>query len=76
MPKANQHKHRDVEKNYPRKKFIEKIHRLAACLEQGKPFRIQIAGVRVTIPAGASIGLEHERGITSEEVEFQLKWKP
>jgi amphi-Trp domain-containing protein len=65
---------RDVEKDYPRHHFIAKLRRLADCLEQGKPFRIQIAGERVVIPAGATIQLEHERAASLEEVEFQLRW--
>jgi amphi-Trp domain-containing protein len=65
---------RDVEKDYPTRQFIAKLRRLADCLEQQKPFRIQVAGVRVTIPAAATINLEHERGDSEEEIEFQLKW--
>jgi amphi-Trp domain-containing protein len=65
---------RDVEKNYPTKKFIEKLRRLADCLEQGKRFQIQVAGERITVPPGAEISIEHERGEGEEEIEFQLKW--
>ena len=65
---------RDVEKNYPTKKFIEKLRRLADCLEQGKRFQIQVAGERITVPPGAIISIEHERGEGEEEIEFQLKW--
>ena len=69
-------KKRDIEKNYPPKKFAEKLRRLADCIEKGESFRIQVAGERVTIPAGAIIGIEHERSRDSEEIEFQLVWKP
>lgn len=69
-------KKRDIEKNYPSKKFVEKLRRLADAIENGKPFRIQVAGERVTIPANAVIGIEHERSRDSEEIEFQLVWKP
>jgi len=65
---------RDVERNYPRSQFVAKLRRLADCLEQGRRFQIQIAGERVAIPSGATINLEHERGGSEEEVEFQLKW--
>jgi amphi-Trp domain-containing protein len=65
---------RDVEKNYPTKKFIEKLRRLADCLEDGKRFQIQVAGERITVPPGAIISIEHERGEGEEEIEFQLKW--
>jgi amphi-Trp domain-containing protein len=65
---------RDIERDYPKSQFVAKLRRLADCLEQGKRFQIQIAGERVTIPAGATINLEHERSGSEEEVEFQLTW--
>ncbi len=65
---------RDIEKNYPARQFIDKLRRLADCIEQGRRFQIQIAGERVSIPATAIINIEHERGASSEEVEFQIKW--
>ncbi|MBK7090533.1 MAG: amphi-Trp domain-containing protein [bacterium] len=73
---ATAKKKRDIEKNYPPKRFVEKLRRLADCIEKGESFRIQVAGERVTIPAGAVIGIEHERSRDSEEIEFQLVWKP
>ncbi|MEM7412111.1 MAG: amphi-Trp domain-containing protein [Myxococcota bacterium] len=72
-----QHKRRakrDVEKDYPSKQFVAKLRRLADCIEDGKRFRIQIAGERISVPPDATINLEHERGSGEEEVEFQLKW--
>ena len=48
--------------------------RLADCLEQEKRFPIQITGERVLVPADAVFNIEHERGKTMEEVEFQFKW--
>ena len=66
---------RDVEKDYPARQFAAKLRRLADCIEGGKRFRIQIAGERISVPPDATINLEHERGKTNEEVEFQLKWK-
>ena len=69
-----QRKKRDIEKDYSPKQFVAKLRRLADCIEQGKRFRIQIAGERVSIPPDATINLEHERGSGEEEVEFQLKW--
>ena len=65
---------RDVERDYPKSQLVAKLRRLADCLEQGKRFQIQIGGERVSIPAGATINLEHERSASEEEVEFQLKW--
>jgi amphi-Trp domain-containing protein len=68
-------KKRDIEKDYPKGQFVEKLRRLADCIENGTRFRIQIAGERITVPSAAIINIEHERGKTSEEIEFQLKWK-
>jgi amphi-Trp domain-containing protein len=65
---------RDIEKSYPPKQFVAKLRRLADCIEQGKRFRIQMAGERISIPPNAIINIEHERGDSEEEVEFQLKW--
>jgi amphi-Trp domain-containing protein len=66
---------RDIEKSYTTKQMIAKLRRLADCLEQGKPFKIQIAGERFTIPAKAVFNIEHEREGNAEEVEFQFKWE-
>ncbi|TDD53462.1 amphi-Trp domain-containing protein [Kribbella antibiotica] len=65
---------RDVEKDYTVAEFAAKLRRLADALETGKPFRIQIAGERFTVPQNAKISVEHERSEDEEEVEFQLKW--
>lgn len=65
---------RDIERDYPAKQLVAKLRRLADAIEHGKRFRIQIASERVSIPPDATINIEHERGSTEEEVEFQLKW--
>jgi amphi-Trp domain-containing protein len=67
--------HRDIEKQYSIKETVAKLRRLADCLESGKPFKIQIAGERITVPAGAVFTIEHERDGNGEEVEFQFQWK-
>jgi amphi-Trp domain-containing protein len=66
---------RDLEKEYSIKETVAKLRRVADCLETGKPFRIQIAGERINIPARATFNIEHERDGNNEEVEFQFKWK-
>lgn len=66
---------RDIEKTYTIKQTVQKLRRLADCLEEGKPFRIQIAGERVYIPATIAFNIEHEREGNAEEVEFQFKWE-
>ncbi|TDV47770.1 amphi-Trp domain-containing protein [Actinophytocola oryzae] len=66
---------RDVERFYSTAEVVAKLRRLADALEAETPFRIQIAGERVRVPARAEFSLEHERGDGEEEIEFQLKWK-
>jgi amphi-Trp domain-containing protein len=65
---------RDIEKDYPLPRFIEKLRRLADALESGKRFEIRIAGERISVPVRATYNIEHERGDGEEEIEFQIKW--
>jgi len=46
-------KKRDLEKSYPTAEFVAKLRRFADALESGQRFRIQIAGERISVPAGA-----------------------
>lgn len=66
---------RDIEKSYPTSEFIDKLRRLADCLEEGKQFEIQIAGERIYVPVRATYNIEHEREEGAEEIEFQIKWE-
>jgi amphi-Trp domain-containing protein len=68
-------KDRDIEKGYTVKQIVAKLRRLAECLENGKQFKIQIAGERIQIPAKALFNIEHEREGNKEEIEFQFKWQ-
>lgn len=74
MTSTRKRRNRDVEKAYPARQFVAKLRRLADCLEKGTPFRIQVAGRRIVIPARATISVEHECEGKAEEVELQLKW--
>jgi amphi-Trp domain-containing protein len=65
---------RDVEKVYSVSEFVAKLRRLAAALEAGERFEIQVAGERIYVPARAEFNVEHEREGSEEEIEFQLKW--
>ncbi len=65
---------RDIEKTYPIDDFVSKLRRLADCLEQDKPFEIQIAGERIYVPVRAAYNIEHEREDGEEEIEFQIRW--
>jgi amphi-Trp domain-containing protein len=66
---------RDIEKSYSNDEIVEKLRRLADCIESGKNFEIQVAGERIYVPARAEFTIEHERGGGEEELEFQFKWK-
>lgn len=65
---------RDIEKNYPKEEFVQKLRRLADAIENGERFEIQIAGERLYVPARAEFNIEHERGDGEEEIEFQVRW--
>jgi len=74
MPVRKKRAKRDIERGYPKKQLIAKLRRLADCLEEGSRFRIQVGGERVSVPPTARISIEHERGSSGEEIEFQLSW--
>ena len=65
---------RDIEKVYSNEEFVEKLRRLADCIETGKQFEIQVAGERIYAPVRAVYSIEHERSSDEEEIEFQIKW--
>lgn len=67
---------RDVEKSYSKAEFVAKLRRLADAIESGERFEIQISGERIYVPVRAEFTVEHERSITEEEIEFQIKWIP
>jgi amphi-Trp domain-containing protein len=69
-------KGRDIEKDYPKTAFVAKLRRLADAIEADKRFVISVAGERVYVPSRAQFNIEHERGASEEEIEFQIKWKP
>ncbi len=74
MGLRNKARKRDVERSCTKGQFVAALRRLADCIEQGKPFRIQVAGERICVPGTAVLNVEHERGASHEEVEFQLRW--
>ncbi len=69
-------KSRDIEKDYPKAAFVAKLRRLADAIEDDRRFVISVAGERVHVPSRARFNIEHERGSTQEEIEFQVKWRP
>ena len=68
-------KARDVTKSYTAKQFVSKLRRLADAIENGKRFRIQVAGERVSVSPDAEISVEHERSGDLEEIELQIRWR-
>jgi amphi-Trp domain-containing protein len=66
---------RDIERVYSTSEVVAKLRRLADALETDAPFRIQVGGERIYVPARAEFSIEHERDEENEEVEFQLKWR-
>lgn len=68
-------KDRDIEKTYTTEQFVEKLRRLADCLEKRERFDIQVAGERIYVPKNAIFNIEHEREGGEEEIEFQIKWR-
>ena len=65
---------RDIEKTYTHAEFVDKLRRLADCIEAGENFEIQIAGERLYVPDRAAFTIEHEREGSDHEIEFQIKW--
>ena len=78
LPKKLPKNSRDVERIVNRRQFATKLRRLADSIDNDEPFRIQVAGERVTVPAGAIISVEHERiggrSGREEEIELQFRW--
>lgn len=66
---------RDIEKSYSKEDFVNKLRRLADCIEKNENFRISVAGEAIYVPDRAEFTIEHERGDGSNELEFQIKWK-
>ncbi len=65
---------RDIEKSYSNEEFTDKLRRLADAIDNNEKFEIQVAGERIYVPVRASYSIEHERGDSEEEIEFQIKW--
>lgn len=52
----------DLEKEFLRKQFIEKLSRLIHALETNEPYSIQIRNERIRVPANAKVSIEYEKG--------------
>ena len=65
---------RDVERDCSVEDFVSTLRRIADALENEQSFRIQVRGLRFTVPAAAELSIEHEADDGDEELELQLKW--
>lgn len=65
---------RDIEKDVATTQFVDTLRRLADALEAGESFRIQVANARFTVPADASLVIEHEVSEGNEELALELQW--
>lgn len=66
---------RDLERTYSRAQFVAKLRRLADALESEQSFTIQVAGERLHVPADTAFAIEHERSGSTDELEFQVRWR-
>jgi amphi-Trp domain-containing protein len=66
---------RDVERDCSVEEFVSTLRRIADALEQEDSFRIQVRGLRFTVPSSAELSIEHEADDGAEELELQLKWQ-
>ncbi|MDI1449919.1 amphi-Trp domain-containing protein [Polyangium sp. 6x1] len=66
---------RDVTRIRTRDEFVALLRRVADAVERGEPFRVQVGGVRVTVPNDAELSVEHEAEGDLEEIEMQLQWR-
>ena len=65
---------RDVEKDVSTTQFVDTLRRLADAMEAGESFRVQVANARFTIPADATLTIEHEAEDGEEEFALELQW--
>jgi amphi-Trp domain-containing protein len=72
---AKKQAEKEVEKSYSSKQTIAKLRRLAEALDEGRSFRIQVAGERIVVPKNAEVSIEFEREDGEEELQFEIKWK-
>lgn len=66
---------RDVTKVRGKDEFVALLRRVADALEKGEPVRVQVGGVRFTVPADAELSVEHEEEGGANEVELQMRWR-
>ncbi len=65
----------EIEKTYTNSQTAAKLKRIADAIAEGKPFRIQIGGEKISVPKNAKVSIEYEREGKEEEIEIQIEWK-
>ncbi|MDH3566263.1 MAG: amphi-Trp domain-containing protein [Desulfobacteraceae bacterium] len=63
---------RDIEKGYTVQQMVAKLRRLSDCLENDKPFRIQIAGESLNIPSRAILILNMKEKAKQRRLNFNF----
>ncbi len=66
---------RDVEREVSKAEFVATLRRVADAIERGEAVRIQVAQKRFTVPADATLSIEHEAEGGEQELELQLRWR-
>jgi amphi-Trp domain-containing protein len=64
----------DIERIYGARETAMKLRRIAAAMEDGRPFRLQVDGRRIRVPAGARVEIEIEREDREGEFDIEIKW--
>jgi amphi-Trp domain-containing protein len=64
----------EIETDVSRRRFATTLRRIADAVEAGRPFRLQVEGTRVHVPAGATPSLVVETADGERELELQLRW--
>ncbi len=66
----------DVEKTYSISETADKLRRIADAMDEGRSFRIQVAGNRLRIPTDGSVQIEIQSDGDREtgEIEIEIKW--
>ena len=64
----------DVERSYSPRQTAVKLRRIADAIEDGRHFRLQVAGHRLSIPPFAEVEIEMQADDGSGEIEIEIKW--
>ena len=66
----------DVERSYTPAQTADKLRRIADAIEEGKSFRLQVAGNRLRVPTDGAIEIEMQTDADASagEIEIEIKW--